>query len=113
MEYTHKFKNGVSLTGTFDQIKQYADLVGETLDINKFKGSRPSGFYLSESKGTFVKISDMETSHIIYALNKHAVKYLTELPKKSKMNVEEYIKMFLNLADDLLINDLFTELSSR
>lgn len=112
METKFKFKNGVEFVGTAHQIMEYAKLIGESIDTDKLPVAGIRGYYVSASRG-LLKISDMETHHIINALTKRTVEYFQALKVTSEGDLEKYLKGFISLTEDTAIEDLYGELVSR
>lgn len=110
IKYT--FKNGVEFNGTAQQILDYAKMLGESIDATRFDSSLPRGYYLSTTKGP-LKISDMETSHIVNSLNKMTVDYYLSLKPNKTFNLTEYLAKFVGLIDNPQVEDLYTELTKR
>lgn len=111
-ELNYKFANGVTITGTLDQILQYATLVKEVVQFANFDAV-PRGYYESDTKG-LVKISEMNTFHIVNALNKATVQYYTRLkPDPTTFNLAQYLKDFVGLANNPVIEDFYSELVRR
>lgn len=108
----YKFKNGVEFNGTAQQILDYAKLLGESIDASRFETSLPRGYYLSATNGP-VKISDMETSHIVNSLNKITVDYYLSLKPSKSFNLSEYLTKFVGLTNNPQVEDLYTELTKR
>ncbi len=63
---TVKLPNGLTLEGTTEQIKEVLNKIGYSSDTH----------YYSESKGTFVLISDMSTTHLRNSIFKFSKKWL-------------------------------------
>ena len=112
MESKFKFKNGVEFVGTPLQIMEYAKLVGESIDTDKLPLAGLRGYYVSSTKG-LLKISGMETTHIINALTKRTVEYFQALKTTSDKDLTKYLKGFIALPEDPIIEDLYGELVSR
>lgn len=110
MEYI--FKNGAKITGTAEHILGYAKLVGEHIDP-KLLGEIPKGYYLSETKG-LLPIKEMQTIHIVHALNKRTVEYFQALkPNPKDFDLKNYLITYINLTQRPEIEELFMELSKR
>lgn len=105
----HTFSNGLKVTGTIEQLETIAKAMG--LKLEGVKGGALKGYYPSESKG-LVKISEMNDYHIRRALLKRSKDYFTEIFDKNDSNVE-FLKKFVSLTEDSIVEDLFIELSSR
>lgn len=115
---SYNFTNGLTITGTLEQILDIAAKLGETVDATQL-GIVPKGYYQSETKG-LIRISDMNEIHIINALTKRTIGYYESIrPKKgeAKIDVKELIKDYLTkfvaLTDDLQIEELYSELVNR
>jgi len=108
----YKFKNGVEFNGTAQQILDYAKLLDEPIEATQFGTEIPRGYYLSESKG-LLQISEMETEHIVHALNKVTVNYYLALKPTRKFNLSEYLAKFVGLVEVPQVEDLYTELNKR
>jgi hypothetical protein len=87
-------------------------LIGETIDPDKLPTAGLRGYYVSNSKG-LLKISGMETHHIINALTKRTVEYFQALKVTSEGDLTKYLKGFISLTEDTIIEDLYGELVSR
>jgi hypothetical protein len=107
----YKFKNGVTFKGTVEQIADYAKTIGEELDVEKLPNA-PRGYYFSKTRGV-LKISEMETTHIVNALTKHTVDYYEELGKRNRYDATAFVKGFTSLTANPIVEDLFTELTRR
>jgi hypothetical protein len=107
----YKFKNGVTFKGTVDQILAYAKTIGEELDGDKLTNA-PRGYYFSKTRG-LLKISEMETTHIINALTKHTVDYYEQLGKRNRYDTKAFVGGFTALTANPVVEDLFTELTRR
>lgn len=111
-ELSYTFKNGVVFTGTLDQIIQYGSLVKEVVDFKKFEAV-PRGYYQSSAKG-LIKISDMDTFHIVNSLNKATIQYFTGLkPNSDAFDLEGYLLQYTSFANNPAVEDLYTELVHR
>lgn len=105
--FSYKFKNGTVATGTVEQIKAIADILGEALEgIEEI----PVGWYPSSTKG-LIRIADMNEKHIKNAINKIAYTYYLEIGKSD--DTEEYLKKFVALAELPKLQELFNELIKR
>ena len=114
-EINYVFENGMKLTATLDQILETAEKLGFVVDFTKLPaGSIPRGYYPSESKG-MVKIKDMNEYHIRRALLKRAKEFYSgEFFDRTKtLTNSEFLASFTSMAEDAIIEDLFTELESR
>ena len=107
----YKFRNGVVFKGTVDQILDYATTIGEELDVEKLTDA-PRGYYFSKTRG-LLKISEMETTHIINALTKHTVGYYEQLGKRNRYDAQTFVNGFTALTANPIVEDLFTELTRR
>jgi hypothetical protein len=107
------FSNGVTLTGTADQLLQYAKLIGEVVDPTRLGGSVPKGYYFSSSHG-LIKISEMDTVHLVNALSKRTVDYFTNIrPKHKDFDLKAYLAEYLALTESPEIEEMYMELSRR
>lgn len=107
------FSNGVSFSGTIEQVMQYAALLGETINPTRLGGVVPSGYYYSTTRG-LLKISDMDTIHLVNALNKRSVDYYNNLrPKTKDFDLKEYLQAYIALVDSPEIEEMYKELSKR
>lgn len=110
---TYEFADGSSMTGTADQILAYAKVMGLSINTKKLGIATPRGFYASRSTG-LIKISEMDTNHIINCLNKLTIDYYTDLKERFKeMSINSYLKQFTGLTENSEIEDLFGELQIR
>lgn len=108
----YKFKNGVNFTGTAQQILDYAKMLGESIDASRFETSLPRGYYLSTTQGP-LKISEMDTGHIVNSLNKLTVDYYLALKPTRSFDLIEYLTKFVGLTNNPQIEDLYVELTKR
>jgi hypothetical protein len=107
------FSNGVTLTGTADQLLQYASLIKETIDPTRLGGSVPKGYYFSTTHG-LLKIADMDTVHLVNALSKRTVDYFTNIkPKTKDFDLKAYLQSYLALTESPEIEEMYLELSRR
>jgi len=111
---SHKFENGLEVTGTLEEVITIAKTLGLKFDVSKFlsvNGGSLKGYYNSTSRGV-IKIESMSDVHLRRALLKRARIYYTEIfdPKDSN---REFQKKFVTLANDRLIYELYSELSKR
>lgn len=111
-EIKYKFANGVTITGSAEQVLEYAKLIGEVVDPKNLGDAIPRGYYDSKTKG-LLKISEMADFHIVNALNKLCVDYYSSLKPTKDLDLKEYLKKFVGLTDDPEIEDLYTELVNR
>ena len=107
---TYTFPSGLTATGTIDELEKIATSLGGSIDYKKI-GKFIRGYFPSESKGV-IKISDMNDYHIRRALLKTAKEYFDSMYDSKDTN-KEFLSKFLNLAEDTMITDLFTELNKR
>jgi hypothetical protein len=107
----YQFKNGASVDGTVDQILSIAKSLGETVDLSKFEGL-PRGYYKSSSKGV-MRISEMTSPHLRSALLKKSRAHFEELSLKKTASNREFCRLYVGLAENPEVEDLFTELSKR
>ncbi len=111
--FEYVFENGVTLTGTAEQLLQYAGLIGEIVNPARFGGTIPKGYYHSSTHG-LVKISDMDTVHLVNALNKRTVDYYNAIrPKHKDFDLKKYLSDYLALTDSPEIEEMYSELSKR
>lgn len=103
MEY--KLKSGAVITGTFDQIKEIAKSLGETVSSD--------AHYYSSSKDEWLKISDMEDGHIRNALLKRSREFFEELSALKKATNTDFLQKYTQLVDDKVVINLFSELQKR
>lgn len=109
----YNFSNGVAFRGTAEQLIQYATLVGESINPTRLGGVVPKGYYFSSAHG-LVKIADMDTVHLVNALNKRTVDYYTKIrPLTKDFDLKQYLADYLALTDSPEIEEMFTELSKR
>lgn len=112
MIYNYTFKSGLKVEGTIEQISAIATAIKEALDLSKFP--RMKGFYWSESKKVYVKMTEMNSLHLRNALSKTAAHYFEQIRVESaKKTDKEYATAFLKFADNELIQELFNELVKR
>jgi len=109
MKYT--FKNGATVEGTLDQILSIAKGLGETINLSKLS-DLPRGYYKSSTKG-ILKIGDMNTSHIRSALLKMSRSHFDSMSGRDPLTNAEFCKKYLSLGDNPIVEDLFSELSTR
>lgn len=107
----YKFKNGAQVEGTVEQILEVAKSLGEIVDLSKLEGPKPKGFYVSESHG-LIRIKDMNESHIRNALIKRSKEYYENL-RKRKTSIDEFLKGYTSLAEDITVVELYNELAKR
>lgn len=108
---SYKFPTGLEVNGSIDEIEKIAKSLGLKVDYTKFGDKIPKGYYPSESKG-LTKIKDMSEFHIRRALLKRAKDYISTVYEAKESNAK-FLEKFLNLANDPIIEDLFTELQKR
>jgi hypothetical protein len=112
MEIKYKFSNGVTITGTAQQVLDYAKMVGEVVDPKNLGDVIPRGYYDSKTKG-LLKISEMVDHHIVNALNKLTIDYYTALKPGKDLDLKKYLVSFVGLTNDPEVEDLYTELVKR
>ena len=111
---SHKFDNGLEVTGTLEEIITIAKTLSLKFDVSAFlakNGGSLSGYYNSTSRGV-IKIDSMSDMHLRRALLKRARIYYTEIFDAKDTN-REFQKKFTQLALDRLISELYAELSKR
>jgi len=108
------FENGVTLSGTAEKLLAYAAFIGESINPTRLGGAIPKGYYYSTTHG-LVKISDMDTVHLVNALNKRTVDYYNNIrPKHLKdFDLKKYLADYLALCDAPEIEEMYSELSKR
>jgi hypothetical protein len=104
----HTFPDGTVVTGTYDQLTAIAKALG--CKLTGVSGSQ-RGYYASESKG-LVKISNMNDFHIRRALIKRSKDYFLSTFDKNDTN-REFLKKYIGLTEDTVIQDLYNELNKR
>ena len=107
---SYTFENGLEVKGTIDQLEAIATSMKLSLNYKSI-GHRPVGFYPSTSKG-MVKMSSMNDYHLRRALLKEAKEYFTGVYASEYSNVA-FLNKFMKMADQPLVVELFTELSTR
>ena len=108
---TYKFKDGTEVSGSIEKIEKVASAFGEKIDLSVFKGKIPRGYYPSETKG-MIKISTMNEYHLRRALLKRGKDYLAEIyDANDEANI--FLKKFVNLSEDPIIQDLYMEILKR
>jgi hypothetical protein len=112
MEIKYKFSNGVTITGTAQQVLDYAKMVGEVVDPKNLGDVIPRGYYDSKTKG-LLKISEMADLHIVNSLNKLTVDYYSALKPTKDFDLKKYLVSFVGLTNDPEVEDLCTELVKR
>ena len=115
--FTYAFKNGSKVEGTLEQILTFSKALDETVDASKFTGGFPSGYFNSSSKG-LIKIDSMETTHLLNSLAKSARDYIDAAKTKAgygltKASITQFLEDFVNLGNQIVINELFEELQKR
>lgn len=109
----YSFSNGVNFIGTIDQVIAYANLIKEDIDPTRLGGAVPKGYYYSSKHG-LLKISDMDTVHLVYALNKRTIDFYNNLrPKTKDFDLRQYLEDYLTLTESPEIEEMYTELSKR
>jgi len=111
---TYVFSNGVSITGTAEQIVKAAEAFGEKINP-KMLGIIPTGFYLS-SDGELKEIATMNTQYIINALLKKTIEHFESIRIKKITNDSELAKFlvdYVNLTENPQIEALYSELTKR
>lgn len=109
----YSFSNGVTLNGTAEQLLKYAAFIGESINPTRLGGVIPKGYYYSTSHG-LMKIADMDTVHLVNALNKRTVDYYNNIrPKHKEFDLKQYLHDFLSLVESPEIEEMYMELSSR
>lgn len=109
----YSFSDGVTLTGTAEQLLKYAAFIGESINPTRLGGVIPRGYYFSTSHG-LVKIADMDTVHLVNALNKRTVDYYNNIrPKTKDFDLKQYLHDFLSLVESPEIEEMYMELSGR
>ena len=109
----YSFSDGVTLTGTAEKLLKYAAFIGESINPTRLGGIIPRGYYYSTSHG-LVKISDMDTVHLVNALNKRTVDYYNNIrPKHKDFDLKQYLADYLALTESPEVEEMFTELSKR
>jgi hypothetical protein len=111
---SHKFDNGLEVTGTLEEIITIAKTLSLNFDVSKFlavNGGSLTGYYNSTSKGV-IRIDSMSDMHLRRALLKRARIYYTEIFDMKDTN-KEFQKKFVSLANDRLVYELYNELSKR
>ena len=106
---SHKFSDGSSFSGTFEQLKLVAAALGETVD---HLATPPRGYYFSTSKKGMMKISTMNDYHLRRTLVKVSTDYLDSIYKAEDSNAV-FIKKFESMTDNPLVLDLYAELHNR
>jgi hypothetical protein len=110
MKIKYTFPSGLEVIGSIDEIEKIAKTMGVKLDY-KVVGTVPRGYYPSESRG-LTKISSMSDFHIRRALLKRSKDYFSAVYEASDSN-KVFLGKFLNLTEDSIIQDLFSELKNR
>jgi len=108
IKYT--FPSGLEVNGSLPELEKIAASLGEKLDYIKI-GIIPRGYYPSTSKG-LIRISEMNDFHLRRALLKVTTEKVAAVYKPTDSNLE-FLKKFLEVTDDNLIEDLFEELRNR
>lgn len=111
---TYTFSNGLSVTGTAEQILEVAAKIGEAVDATAL-GIIPAGFYVS-SDGEMKKISEMHTQYIVNALLKKTIEHYESIRiKRIKEDSElpKFLEGYVNLVANPQIEQLFNELQRR
>lgn len=107
MEY--KFKSGVTVSGTLEQIKAISVSLGETLSTSLHRG-----YYHSESKSEPLKISDMTSDHIKNAILKITREHFEVLTKNKKgLSTFDFVTGYTSIGENTVLDDLFGELAIR
>lgn len=107
------FSNGVNFTGTIEQVLAYAQLIKEPINPTRLGGVVPKGYYFSSTHG-YLKISEMDTVHLVNALNKRTVDYYNNIrPKTKDFDLKQYLSDYLALTESSEIEEIYTELSKR
>lgn len=103
---TFKFKNGVEITGTVEQLEEYARLVGEKFDFY-------NTHYLSSTRG-LIPLSDMNVAHLKNAVLKHSREYFDDLSKRQlSLSLKDFMTEFVKFGEDPKLAGLFAELRKR
>jgi hypothetical protein len=111
MNVKYKFRSGATVEGTVEQILAIAKTLGETVNLTKL-GALPRGYYNSSSKG-LLQIKEMNTVHLRSALLKMSREHFGSMDARSTTSNGEFCAKYLALADNPIVEDLFTELSKR
>lgn len=107
----YKFKSGLTVEGSVEEILQISKAINEPIDPALLP--RQKGYYFSESKHTYVKISDMDEMHIRNALCKASREYYQVLSQQRTIPRQEFMRKFISFGDDVLIQDLFYGLQRK
>lgn len=103
---TFKFKNGVEITGTVEQLEQYAKLIGETLDLY-------ATHYNSSTRG-LILLADMNVNHLKNALLKISREYIDDLGKRQlHMSLKQFLTEYIEFGSNQKIAGIFQELIKR
>lgn len=101
----YKFKSGLEVDGTIEELRKIAELVREPLDLKDY--------YWSKSSGSFILIKTMNPQHIRNALCSIASDFYNDLQSKRHLTNTEFLNEFVKLVENENIVKLYNELRKR
>lgn len=102
--------NGLKLEGTVQQVEETAAKLGFSMDDLY----NPREYYKSSTKG-YIKVKDMQSQHMMNAVNKLMVPWLKDVAKSSKTGVD-FIQGFQDkrgIENHVTLLAMLKELSTR
>lgn len=113
LDLTYTTKNGVKISGTFQQIMSVCNLIGETVEMDKLTGIDINKLYYSKSKKEWMEIEKMANQHIMHAIISKVRSYYESLKIKNDTTIEGFFGEIVKWSDDQLVQNLKAELLKR